>query len=76
MPGYWNAHSDLDFEDRMNERCPDDDPDDERCWWFDTEAEFRAALAEERRLLALFPGFTIAQIMAGLTVPACEETKE
>lgn len=52
------------------------DLDDERCWWFETEAEFRAALAEERRLLALFPGFTLAQIMAGLTVPACEETKE
>lgn len=46
------------------------------CWWAESETEFRAALAEERRLLALFQGFSLAQILAGLRVPACEETKE
>lgn len=40
----------------------------DRCWWAESETEFRA------RLAALFPGFSHEQIIAGLTVPACEET--
>jgi hypothetical protein len=31
--------------------------------------------AQIARLLELYPGFTLQQIVAGLTVPACDETK-
>ena len=48
-------------------------------WGPDSDLEpydaFDVSVAQRERLEALFPGFTYEQIMAGLTVPACEEEK-
>lgn len=49
-------------------RYPIERAEPERCWWAESEIEFRD------RLAAQFPGFSKDQIIDGLTVPACEET--
>jgi len=91
MPGYWNAHSDRDFEDQCNDPPAeyDDDHDD------DPLADYRREMIYAERydvpgcrwmipgcfdradaaLLKAFPGFSLDDIKRGLSVPACEETK-
>jgi hypothetical protein len=53
----------------------------ERCGAWRSESDlpvldsFDEAVKRRERLEALFPGFTLEQIEAGLRTPACEEAK-